>query len=93
VYSQQSYLNGLIKFDLTTGEIVATLDEPLSDFAKANYPSVDEYPHDSGDNAISIIDYRAQTEVGHVSVGKFPQRSRLGRVQESSLVMLSKAPG
>jgi DNA-binding beta-propeller fold protein YncE len=47
MYSQQSYLNGLIKFDLTAGMIVSTLDEPLSDFAKTNYPTFDDYPHDS----------------------------------------------
>jgi DNA-binding beta-propeller fold protein YncE len=154
MYSQQSYLNGLVKFDLTLGKIVTTLEEPLSEFAKTNYPSFDEYPHDSahhglamsadgtllcdagtidntvsivstsdmqvkktidvglvpywattstdgnycyvslsGDNAISIIDYRAQSEVGRVAVGKFPQRSRLGHIQESSVALLSKSPG
>jgi DNA-binding beta-propeller fold protein YncE len=154
MYSQQSYLNGLIKFDLTTGMIAATLDEPLSAFAKTNYPTFDDYPHDSahhglamsadgmwlcdagtidntvsivstsdlkvaktldtglvpywattsvdgdfcyvslsGDNAVSIVDYKAQAEVERIPVGKFPQRSRLGRIGEASVSMLDKAPG
>lgn len=154
MFSQQSYLNGLIKFDLTSGMIVGMIDEPLSEFAMSTYRSFDEYPHDSahhglamssdgawlcdagtiddtislvstsdfkvvktldtgsvpywattsvdgqycfvslsGDNAISIIDYKAQTEVTRVPVGKFPQRSRLGRLSEASVAMLAKTPG
>jgi DNA-binding beta-propeller fold protein YncE len=154
MYSQQSYLNGLIKYDLTAGKIVGMLDEPLSEFAMSTYHSYDEYPHDSahhglalsadgawlcdagtidntisivstsdlkvvktldtgsvpywattsvdgnycfvslsGDNAISIVDYKAQTEVTRVPVGKFPQRSRLGRIREASLALLAKTPG
>jgi len=154
MYSQQSYLNGVIKFDLTTGTITKTVDEPLSAFAKTNYPTQDDYPHDSahhglalsgdgsklcdagtidndisiistatmtvestvdvgmipywattsmdgnycfvslsGDNKISVIDYRTGREVKQVPVGKFPQRNRLGQVHESVLAALSPAPG
>ena len=154
MYSQQSYLNGLIKFDLTTGEIVGTLDQPLSEFAMNTYKSYDEYPHDSahhglamsgdgsllcdagtiddtisivatadlsvlktldtglvpywattsvdgelcfvslsGDNAIAIIDYKGQREVGRVPVGKFPQRNRLGRMRPTDIALLDPMPG
>jgi YVTN family beta-propeller protein len=47
----------------------------------------------SGDNAVSVIDYEGGSEVKVVPVGKFPQRSRLGRVPESVLSLLSRAPG
>jgi YVTN family beta-propeller protein len=47
----------------------------------------------SGDNAVSIIDYAAQSEVTRVTVGKFPQRSRLGRIRESTVAALAKVPG
>lgn len=154
MYSQQSYLNGLIKFDLTTGQIVGMLDEPLSEFAMATYKSYDEYPHDSahhglamsgdgsllcdagtiddtvsivttadlqvlatldtglvpywattsadgrfcfvslsGDNAIAIIDYKEQREVGRTAVGKFPQRNRLGRMRQVDVAHLDPQPG
>jgi DNA-binding beta-propeller fold protein YncE len=54
MYSQQSYLNGLIEFDLGSGMIVKTLDEPLSDFAKMNYPTPDDYPHDSAHHGLAM---------------------------------------
>jgi YVTN family beta-propeller protein len=47
----------------------------------------------SGSDAISVIDYNAGTEVKVVPVGKFPQRSRLARVPEHLLALLSRAPG
>ncbi|HMI83778.1 MAG TPA: YncE family protein [Polyangiaceae bacterium] len=47
----------------------------------------------SGGSAVSVIDYEAGTEVKVVPVGHFPQRSRLGRVPESVLMKLSRAPG
>ncbi len=154
MYAQLSYLNGVIKYDLTTSTIAKTLDQPLSTFATTNYPTKDDYPHDSahhglamsldgarlcdagtidnsvsivatatmtvektldvgmipywattsvdgsrcfvslsGDNAITVIDYAAATEVVRVPVGKFPQRSRLGRVRETSLASLAPAAG
>src|SRR5262249_52324145 len=54
MYAQLSYLNGLIKFDLTSGWTVATLTEPFSDFAKANYPTRDDYPHDSAHHGLAL---------------------------------------
>jgi WD40 repeat protein len=47
----------------------------------------------SGSDAVSVIDYNAGTEVKVVPVGKFPQRSRLGRVPEHLLALLSRSPG
>jgi WD40 repeat protein len=47
----------------------------------------------SGGDAISVIDYGAGTEVKVVPVGKFPQRSRLGRVPQHLLALLSRSPG
>jgi len=54
MYAQLSYLNGVIKFDLTSGSTVATLTEPYSDFAQATYPSHDDYPHDSAHHGLAL---------------------------------------
>jgi WD40 repeat protein len=54
LYAQLSYLNGLIKFDLTSGTTVATLTEPFSSFATANYPTRDDYPHDSAHHGLAL---------------------------------------
>jgi DNA-binding beta-propeller fold protein YncE len=150
MYAQLSYLNGVIQFDLTTGQITKTLEEPLSAFATANYPTLDDYPHDSahhglalsgdgtklcdagtvddtvsiiatstmtvettidvglvpywattsvdgnscfvslsGDNAISVIDYRTGNQTKRVPVDRFPQRTRLGRVSTATLKLVA----
>jgi YVTN family beta-propeller protein len=47
----------------------------------------------SGSDAVSVIDYEGGAEVKVVPVGDFPQRSRLGRVPESVLALLSRTPG
>jgi DNA-binding beta-propeller fold protein YncE len=47
----------------------------------------------SGDNTVSVIDFEQPAQLKVVPVGKFPQRSRLGRVPESVLRMLSPADG
>jgi YVTN family beta-propeller protein len=154
MYSQLSYLNGVIKFDLKGGKEVARSDQPLSDFALSTYATYDEYPHDSahhglamsgdgqklcdcgtidntvsilstddlklrkvidvgmvpywattspdgrycfvslsGDDAISVIDYEAEAEVKVVPVGNFPQRSRIGKVPESVIELLTPVGG
>jgi YVTN family beta-propeller protein len=54
MYANLSYLNGLVKYDLVSGSITQTLDEPLSDFAKANYPTRDDYPHDSAHHGLAL---------------------------------------
>lgn len=152
MYTQLSYLNGVVKYDLKASREVARSDQPLSEFALKTYATYDEYPHDSahhglalsgdgtklcdcgtidntvaivntadmsvakmihvgmvpywattsadgkycfvslsGDNAVSVIDYEAAEEVTVISVGRFPQRSRLGRVPESVLATLSQS--
>lgn len=53
-YIQLSYLNGLVKFDLDSGQIVATSDQPLSAFAQANYHSFDDYPHNSAHHGLAL---------------------------------------
>lgn len=47
----------------------------------------------SGSDAVSVIDYATGTEVTTVPVGKFPQRSRLGRVPESVIALLLPEAG
>jgi WD40 repeat protein len=47
----------------------------------------------SGSDAISVIGYDAGKEVKVVPVGRFPQRSRLGRVPQRVLKLLSPLPG
>jgi hypothetical protein len=42
---------------------------------------------------VSVIDYASGTEVTTVPVGKFPQRSRLGRVPANVVAMLLPQQG
>jgi len=53
-YIQLSYLNGVVKYDLDAGEIIATSDQPLSPFAVANYTSPSVYPHDSAHHGLAL---------------------------------------
>lgn len=53
-YTQLSYLNGFVKFDLTSGTTTGTYSEPMSAFASANYTSQDEYPHDSAHHGLAL---------------------------------------
>lgn len=53
-YIQLSYLNGLVEFDLESGTITRTLDQPKSAFAQANYPTFDDYPHDSAHHGLAM---------------------------------------
>lgn len=53
-YMQLSYLNGLIKYDLVNGQTAQTLTEPFSAFAQANYPTPDDYPHDSAHHGLAM---------------------------------------
>jgi YVTN family beta-propeller protein len=149
MYLQLSYFNGVAKFDLTSGTIVTQVEQSKSTFATMNYPTPDDYPHDSahhglalsgdgsklcdcgtidntvsivssadlkvvttidvglipywattstdgatcyvslsGDNAVSVIDYATGHEMKRVMVGKFPQRSRLGKLAPSAVALL-----
>ncbi|MCG8417127.1 MAG: WD40 repeat domain-containing protein [Proteobacteria bacterium] len=150
MYAQLSYLNGVIKYDLTTGTEIARNEQPLSEFARATYANEDEYPHDSahhglslsgdgsrlcdcgtidntvaivktddmtvehmldvglipywattgptgkycfvtlsGDDSVIVIDFERGEQVAEVPVGRFPQRSRLARVPNSVIELLT----
>ena len=54
MFAQLSYLNGLIKFDLTTGTEIKRSNQPLSEFALSTYANYDEYPHDSAHHGLAI---------------------------------------
>jgi DNA-binding beta-propeller fold protein YncE len=54
MYTQLSYLNGVAKFDLVSGAITTRVEEPLSAFAKATYPTRDDYPHDSAHHGLAL---------------------------------------
>jgi len=53
-YTQLSYLNGFVKFDLTSGTTTATYEQPPSAFATANYATRDDYPHDSAHHGLAL---------------------------------------
>jgi DNA-binding beta-propeller fold protein YncE len=54
MYAQQSYLNGVIRYDLASGQTTASLSEPLTAFATSNYPTRDDYPHDSAHHGLAL---------------------------------------
>jgi hypothetical protein len=54
MYANLSYLNGVIRFDLSTGTITHTVELPLSAFAQATYKTMDEYPHDSAHHGLAL---------------------------------------
>ncbi len=54
LYTQLSYLNGAIKYDLANREELARSDQPLSGFALSTYASFDEYPHDSAHHGLAL---------------------------------------
>ncbi|HVU04347.1 MAG TPA: hypothetical protein VHE30_21465 [Polyangiaceae bacterium] len=150
LYTQLSYLNGVVKYDMGAKKELARSDQPLSSFALSTYATYDEYPHDSahhglalsgdgkhlcdcgtidntvqivstetmevehqvdvgmvpywattspdgtecfvslsGDDAVSVVDYATGQEKKVIPVGKFPQRSRLARMPERVVSLLS----
>jgi YVTN family beta-propeller protein len=54
MFAQLSYFNGVVKYDLVSGAIVGRSEQPMSDFAKANYPTKDDYPHDSAHHGLAM---------------------------------------
>jgi WD40 repeat protein len=54
LYTQLSYLNGVIKYDLALKQEIARSDQPLSAFALETYATYDEYPHDSAHHGLAI---------------------------------------
>jgi DNA-binding beta-propeller fold protein YncE len=154
LYTQLSYLNGVVKYDLDASKEVARSEQPLSAFAMQTYANYDEYPHDSahhglalsgdgkhlcdcgtidntvsivatdtmqvektidtgmipywattgpdgaicfvslsGDAQIAVIDYAKASELKRVTVGTFPQRSRLGKISAAVAALLAPDPG
>jgi DNA-binding beta-propeller fold protein YncE len=54
MYTQLSYLNGVIKYDLDESREILRSDQPLSAFALATYANYDEYPHHSAHHGLAI---------------------------------------
>ena len=54
MYTQLSYLNGLIKYDLAASKEIGRSDQPLSQFAIQTYATYDEYPHHSAHHGLAI---------------------------------------
>jgi len=154
LYTQLSYLNGVVKYDMVGKKEIARSDQPLSSFALSTYANYDEYPHDSahhglalsgdgahlcdcgtiddtvqivgaatmevehtidvgkvpywattspdgtkcfvslsGEDAVVAVDYRTGTASKNIPVGRFPQRSRLAKMPESVVRMLTTKAG
>ncbi len=149
LYTQLSYLNGVVKYDLDERMEVARNVQPLSEFALQNYTSPDEYPHDSahhglalsgdeqtlcdcgtidntvamvhtsdmtlksivdvglvpywatsgpegkrcfvslsGDDHVTVLSYADGKVIRNIPVGRFPQRSRLGKIPQQVRLLL-----
>lgn len=54
MYAQLSYLNGVIKYDLTASKEIARSEQPLSEYAMKTYKGYDEYPHDSAHHGLAL---------------------------------------
>jgi YVTN family beta-propeller protein len=54
LYTQLSYLNGVIKYDLANSKEIARSEQPLSKFAMDTYATYDEYPHDSAHHGLAL---------------------------------------
>jgi DNA-binding beta-propeller fold protein YncE len=54
LYTQLSYLNGVVKYDLNAGQELARSDQDLSEFALSTYATYDEYPHDSAHHGLAL---------------------------------------
>jgi DNA-binding beta-propeller fold protein YncE len=54
LYTQLSYLNGVIKYDMVGRKEIARSDQPLSQFALSTYATYDEYPHDSAHHGLAL---------------------------------------
>jgi DNA-binding beta-propeller fold protein YncE len=56
-----------VKLDLDSGQITQTLEEPASTFAAQNYPTKDDYPHNSAHHGLSISgDGQSLCDVGTI---------------------------
>jgi DNA-binding beta-propeller fold protein YncE len=52
MYTQLSYLNGFVEFDLSSGKIVKTVQMPFSDAGKAK--GADDYPQNSAHHGLAL---------------------------------------
>ena len=54
LYTQLSYFNGVVKYDLKAKKEITRNVQELNDFALETYKSFDEYPHDSSHHGLAI---------------------------------------
>ena len=54
LYTQLSYLNGVVKYDLENKKEISRNVQPLSDFALTTYKNKNEYPHDSAHHGLAL---------------------------------------
>jgi YVTN family beta-propeller protein len=54
MYAQLSYLNGLVRYDLTERRITDTVELPESEVKHTLYPDYDLYPHDSAHHGLAM---------------------------------------
>jgi DNA-binding beta-propeller fold protein YncE len=54
MYVELSFLNGLVRFDLESGEITDRIELPLSDFALEVYPTDEDLPHESMTHGLAL---------------------------------------
>jgi DNA-binding beta-propeller fold protein YncE len=71
--------------------VVATLDVgAIPYWATTSVDGASCFVSLSGDDAVSVIDYASARELVRVPVGRFPQRSRLGRITDAALRLLTR---
>jgi DNA-binding beta-propeller fold protein YncE len=54
LYTQLSYLNGVVKYDLVNSKELARNEQPLNAFAMQTYATYDEFPHDSAHHGLAL---------------------------------------
>jgi DNA-binding beta-propeller fold protein YncE len=54
LYTQLSYFNGVVKYDLTNAREIARNEQPLNEFAMRTYKTYDEFPHDSAHHGLAL---------------------------------------
>ncbi len=54
MFAELSFLNGIVRFDLESGEITDRIELPLSDFAREVYPTEDDLPHESMTHGLAL---------------------------------------
>ncbi|HEY6556583.1 MAG TPA: YncE family protein [Polyangiaceae bacterium] len=67
MYTQFSYLNGVVKYDLQAQREIARSDQPLSEFALNTYATYDEYPHHSAHHGLALsLDGKSLCDCGTI---------------------------